>query len=374
MKKITPKVEHGRVNDLKGTFFAYNGWPSVCKDDRGILYAVASSMRMQHVDPTGKNCMYLSFNEGKTWTRPIVVTDTYYDDRDMGIAYLGDGKMIISWFSEGDPACGESSLNNPWIHPADKEIIRGFTTAWTHLPEETFKAQIGSFVKTSDDYGVTWSDPIYVPLTAPHGPCVCKDGTLVYMGKEMDPEYLAPNPIVVYSSHDGGKTWEKTGVIEPGEDNDITNENMHEPHIVELPGGRLLGAIRIHARNNDGSDLTVYTTYSDDKGKTWSKPVCIGCDGAPPHLLVHSSGAVICSYSCRRKDQWCERACVSHDNGETWTEDYALDDRVIGYPDMGYPASVELSDGSILTVYYQKWPGEGYTSILTTKWNLEDNN
>lgn len=65
-----------------------------------------------------------------------------------------------------------------------------------------------------------------------------------------------------------------------------------------------------------------------------------------------------------------ERACVSYDNGESWTEDYCINDEIDGQLDMGYPASVELSDGAILTVYYQCWPGDGYTSVLYTKWRL----
>jgi hypothetical protein len=39
---------------------------------------------------------------------------------------------------------------------------------------------------------------------------------------------------------------------------------------------------------------------------------------------------------------------------------------------LGYPCSVELSDGSIMTVYYQKWPGEWRTSVLYSKWRLEE--
>ena len=40
--------------------------------------------------------------------------------------------------------------------------------------------------------------------------------------------------------------------------------------------------------------------------------------GAPPHLLLHSSGALICSVG-RRKEPFGQRAYVSYDGGETWT-------------------------------------------------------
>lgn len=66
-----------------------------------------------------------------------------------------------------------------------------------------------------------------------------------------------------------------------------------------------------------------------------------------------------------------ERAFVSHDGGETWTEDYIINDENT-FCDLGYPATVELADGSLLTVYYQNFlPEDNYPSVVTTRWNLE---
>lgn len=368
MLEIKPQVEHGIVNRATNSVFRYHGWPSVCKDHRGVLYAGASGMRIQHVDPSGKNCMYMSFNEGKTWTPPIVVNDSFIDDRDTGLWAWGEGKMIMSWFSLRYPDNCRPMQDYEWLGQAEKCIVKGIGDSWDYITPEELVTD-GSFVKMSDDYGVTWSDPVRVPVTSPHGPVALADGSIVYMGKVMNPEYLAPNPICVYTSKDGGYTWEYTGTVPPGDD--ITNENMHEPHVIELPNGRLLGSIRIHGRETQ-PDFTVYITYSDDKGKTWSTPKCIGVDGAPPHLMLHSSGAIICSYSRRRSEtDRGEYAVVSYDNGETWTENYELATEMKS-GDHGYPASVELSDGSILTVYYMSYGNEYHTSVLSTKWRLNE--
>lgn len=370
MKYIVPETEHGVVyRNVENTLFKYNGWPTVTKDDRGVLYVTASSMRLTHGDPTGKNCMFVSFNEGKTWTRPIVLNDSKFDDRDTGICYIGNGKMVMSWFTEMPEDYYDGMQDQDWYHPEDKAITLGFGNMLKALPKEEIKDGIGAFVKTSSDYGVTWSDPIRVPLTSPHGPSVCSDGTLVFMGKEMKGEYVAPTPIVVYTSRDDGKTWEYTGTVPVGDD--CTVDMMHEPHVIELPNGRLIGAIRVHGRSTEPNH-SVYTTFSDDRGKTWTKPVCIGTDGMPPHLMVHSSGAVLCAYGCRTDGKWAERVAVSYDNGETWSEDYCLDDNFGRQKDLGYPSSVELSDGSILTVYYQALPTDDHTSLLYTKWRLNN--
>jgi hypothetical protein len=84
---------------------------------------------------------------------------------------------------------------------------------------------------------------------------------------------------------------------------------------------------------------------------------------------VHSSGALICSFG-RRCEPFGEFAWVSYDGGETWEEEYAIDTNASD-GDLGYPATVELDDGSLLTVYYQKLPGDMKPSFLCTRWNLK---
>ena len=92
--------------------------------------------------------------------------------------------------------------------------------------------------------------------------------------------------------------------------------------------------------------------------------------GSPPHLLRHSSGAIVCVYG-RREEPFGERAMVSWDEGESWDTEYVLHNDGICV-DLGYPASVELSDGSILTVYYQKVGEDRDTSILYSVWELPE--
>ena len=372
MKPMRPaEAEHGVVwRQTPTTCFKYNGWPSVTRDENGVLYAAASSMRLTHVDPVGKNCMWVSRDEGKTWTPPIVVNDSYFDDRDTGITYAGNGRLVMTWFTSFYRDYCQSLIDAEWFGDRDKSITRGFAECWRHISDEEKREYTGTFVKISEDYGVTWSENIRVPLTAPHGCSVCSDGRLIYMGKEHTGDFRKPSPIALYESRDGGYHWDRVGTIPEGAD--TTYRDMHEPHVVELQSGRLLGAIRVHGRSS-APENSVYLTHSDDGGKTWTVPECLGVDGMPPHLLVNSSGAIICSYGCRNPDApdgRSESAVVSYDGGETWTEDYFLAPCEGPQFDLGYPASVELSDGSILTVYYQALPGEWHTSVLYTKWKL----
>ncbi|MBQ3861223.1 MAG: exo-alpha-sialidase, partial [Clostridia bacterium] len=143
-------------------------------------------------------------------------------------------------------------------------------------------------------------------------------------------------------------------------------DNFHEPHVVELPSGRLLGMIR-----GEGAQVefgfTMFETHSDDGGRSWSPLVPTHIQGSPPHLCLHSSGAVILSFG-RRTEPFGERAVVSRDGGETWEDEYILHETTPC--DLGYPATVELPDRSLLTVYYQQVEGDPFTSLLYTKWKL----
>ena len=372
-----PQAQHGIVHRITDSLFPYHGWGSVCRDENGTLYAVASAFRMQHICPFGKTAMFISRDGGVKWTPPIVLNDSYLDDRDAGIVYLGGGRLLVSWFAH--PAEVYRTKLRGWMEAHSAEAVKpaviGMLDAFGSLPED--KSQGGSFLRISEDYGVTWSDTIRIPVSAPHGPTLCADGTLLYLGKEMYAQSMSPtippDTIAAYASRDGGYTWECRGLVEkPAE---LAWRNLHEPHAIMLPDGTLYGLIR-----GEGKEVpfgfTMYETLSRDGGRSWSPLRCLGIAGSPPHLLRHSSGALICSFG-RRCDPLGERALVSLDNGASWTEEYVLDDNSSS-ADLGYPCSVEMDDGSILTVYYQRWRdaqtgvSDPYCSLLYTRWRLEE--
>ena len=126
-----------------------------------------------------------------------------------------------------------------------------------------------------------------------------------------------------------------------------------EPYAAVLSDGTILGTVRVEREGDYENDFTVYTTRSSDGGYTWSEWECTHIGGSPPHLMQHSSGALILTVGRRSGSAPGEYAYISHDGGHTWTEEYELS--VGTNSDLGYPASVELPDHTILTVYYQHY-------------------
>jgi len=112
-------------------------------------------------------------------------------------------------------------------------------------------------------------------------------------------------------------------------------------------------------------------TVSTDGGKTWTVAEKIPLLGYPPHLIRLRNDWLVCVYG-KRYAPFGEYACISRDHGQTWDVDH----EVFLYPapngDLGYPASTEMADGSILTVYYQvDQPGEK-TCLMATRWRVQE--
>ena len=365
-------MKHGIVNRSTDGWFVYQGWPTVAKDENGALYAAASGHRLTHVCPFGKDLMYVSHDEGQTWSAPQIVNDTKLDDRDAGLVCWGDGNMLLTWFNNTENIYTSEHNRSRWPNLAEPFCV-AMIEKWKEVPREEF----GSFTKISRDYGRTWSAPRKVPVTAPHGPIRRADGSFLYVGTERLSDLDVPaNSICAVQSFDDGATWELLSVLPvPVREDGGEVTSVCEPHCVDLGNGEILAAVRCVADDHPdpvlrGRMMRVYTCRSYDGGKTWDDPVFADSYGAPPHFMIHSSGALILSVG-KRVAPFGQYVRVSYDKGHTWSEDTLIGPEAPD-TDQGYPSTVELSDGDLLTVYYQKVPGDNYCSILYTRWNLSE--
>ena len=71
----------------------------------------------------------------------------------------------------------------------------------------------------------------------------------------------------------------------------------------------------------------------------------------------------------RREKPYAQQALISRDDGKTWSEPINLSEKVIS-GDMGYPASVELADGSVLTAFYGSEKENEKNHISFVVWKL----
>jgi len=179
--------------------------------------------------------------------------------------------------------------------------------------------------------------PERIPPLIPFGDIVrSPDGTLgvsFYSWHESD-----KNTAYLLRSRDDGRTW--------GEPVIIGAEDYNETDLLCVDEKHWLAAVRTL---QDGH-LDLFS--SEDGGLTWT------CQGAltlprqhPAHLLQLTDGRILLVYGIRNQGLYGVGARLSGDGGKTWSAPILLVD-LEDATDGGYPSSVQVEDGTIVTAYY----------------------
>lgn len=355
----------------------YIGWPTACLRKNGELLVVFSGDRDGHVCPWGKVQMIRSTDAGETWSTESTICNTPLDDRDAGIVELPNGDLVVAWFTS--VAYMGSIRDRSKLKPGSPQFYW-----WLHdekLPFAVKEEWLGYYTARSTDGGKTWEAPVKTRGSANHGPIVLKDGRLLMVGRGWHGDGTSAvwqgskHELPVEESSDNGRSWKVIAMIEPTPPDEM--EQFHEPHVVETDDGRLVAQFRFHAKpapgekRRDEAECKLRQAESRDGGKTWTRMTPTEIQGYPPHLITLRSGQLLTVYGRRLGPGFGEYACLSDDQGRTW--DVANEIKLAGHfdNDLGYPASVELVDGSILTVYYQAETKGQPTCLMATKWRVK---
>ncbi len=350
----TPKTIISNPHSKHGYF----AWPTVALLQDGKIAVGASGFRFEHVCPFGKAVICYSFDGGETYTLPAPVIDTPLDDRDAGICTFGEKGVIFTSFN--------NSADMQRQHNQDNEYIQSYINTITKEDEEKY---LGSLFRISNDCGITFGKIFSSPVTSPHGPTELRDGTVLWAGTRFDDVFGGIE--VRRLNTENGET-ELVGKITLSDKNGVLNE----PHMIELPNGRLICHIRCENSEafygGEENLFTVFQSVSDDGGKNWSDPEMLldETGGAPPHLILLSSGILLSTYG-RRKMPYGIMAMVSTDGGNTWEKDIRLYENLES-DDIGYPSTIELDDGTLITVFYATDKEDNPCKIMQQKWKIED--
>jgi Neuraminidase (sialidase) len=298
-----------------------------------------------------------SNDDGATWSHSRVLHDSAIDDRDSGVIETAKGTLLVTTFTSlaYEPSLAAAEKDGKW--PAEKLAIWKATRDF--LTPEQRQAALGEWVLRSTDGGITWSAPIATIANSPHGPIQLQDGRLLYAGKQL---WTGDKRIGVAESKDDGLTWHWLADISarPG---DSVPKGYHELHAVEASDGTLIAQIRNHNTPNSGETLQCEST---DGGRTWSEPHPIGVWGLPSHLLRLRDGRLLMTYGHRRAP-FGNQARVSTDNGKSWGEAMIISGDGIG-GDLGYPSTVELTDRTLLTVWYETMKEPKLAVLRQARW------
>lgn len=328
---------------------AYSCFPGLARRHNGELWAVfryAGAFSVQavrlgkydHVDKGARIACSRSLDDGYTWS-PITIlppSDPECGEQDCSITELRDGSLLINFFR--------------WRVVPEAEKRRLLYPAY-HLYDGSWADVEGPWVIRSHDGGKSWEPPVRVdssPLArAGTADAVLElpDGALL-MGIYGAHHLSRVCASYAVRSTDGGRTWGNASLIaqDPAE-----RISFEEPALTLTPAGHLIAVLRAGEPHNY---QYLYTAFSYDGGQTWTELQQTPMWGHPAHVMSLADGRLLCTYGYRRPP-FGVRACLSEDNGRTWDIGHEIILRDDGTSrDVGYPTSVQLPDGTILTAYY----------------------
>ena len=333
----------------------YHGWPTLARRKNGQLLVAYSGGREDHVCPFGRVEIIRSTDEGESWSWPEIVMDSPIDDRDAGICETADGSLLLTTFTS---LAFQETLKGAASWPADKRAR--WAAVLRRGSEEQFRSLLGTWILRSTDGGLSWSKPYRTPVNSPHGPSVLGNGRLLYAGKQL---WEPGKKVGVCESTDDGQSWKWIAAI-PTRSGD-TAEEYHELHQVDAGDGRLIVHIRNHSSQNHRETLQ---SESKDQGRTWSTPSAINVWGLPSQLLRLRNGNLMMSYGYRRPP-FGNQVRISRDQGRTWSEPSILSNDGAGV-DLGYPSTVELASGKLVTVWYERMKDSPRAVVRMARWTI----
>lgn len=335
---------------------AYFAWPTIAKLQNGKICVGASGYRVEHVCPFGKGVLAFSDDNGENYTAPVPVFDTVLDDRDVGLAVFGDSGLIATSFNNTLEFQRENM-------PQTKECFDYINSVSAEAEAEA----LGVNFRISNDFGESFGKIYKSPISSPHGPTVLNDGSVLWVGRRLGTH----NRIEAYMINPENGEMIFHGKMNTDNDDDFKDIFFYEPNAIQLADGRIICHLR--AENKAGNLFTLFQSVSYDNGRSWSKPVQIISDdsGAPAHLFYHSSGVLISTFSHRSKPYgiW---AIFSEDYGETWSDECVIFEGKDS-DDLGYPSTIELDNGDLITAFYARDNDFVPAVIMQQKWVLIKN-
>jgi predicted neuraminidase len=203
---------------------------------------------------------------------------------------------------------------------------------------------------TSDDQGETWSQPRRLPegIDGPvkNKPVELADGAIVCPSSTEDNGWR----LHLEFTKDLGKTWVRTGPL-----NDGKAKGAIQPSMLFHQDGRWQMLARDRRRVGD-----VWTTWSDDQGRTWSELESTGLPNpsSGTDAVTLADGRQLLVYNHRRRASEDAPSTGSRsvlnvavsDDGVNWQAALVLDDGG-DEGEFSYPAVIQTADGLVHITY-----------------------
>ena len=279
-----------------------------------------------HLSIHGRLDIVFSSDEGKSWTKPAVVAaDPAADVRNPAFGQAPDGSLVVTYYRTT-----RYDENGKYNNSLDKPV--------------------STWVTCSSDDGRTWTVPAQIDVAdigwaSPFGRMITRrDGTMFanfYGGAIKTTDQAAPKSSFsyLYRSTDQGRTWRRYSTISP--------PGFDETGLIVLPSGRWLAGLR-----SSGKSARLSLSHSDDDGRTWSLPEVLSPPGFyTADFILLPDQRILLTMNRRSGPFGVEAVVGSRDGKFDWKNAFAISEDAANF-DCGYPSSVMLKDGRVMTFFY----------------------
>jgi len=318
-------------------------WPNLQRLADGTLIATIFNQPC-HGEWEGDLDCWTSADSGRTWAfrgRPGPhEPGTNRMNCAAGFAKNGDMVVLVSGWSNRGPAGqprppDRGKVLKPWICRSSDG-----GRSWTHSGEFPDPRPIGTGI-----------DNQYVPFGDIHRAANGDLCVSVYTRKSDGRNNC------LLRSRDDGRSWGSLVELNP-----IGNETA----ILHLGEGRWLAASRMFERPGEAHRIELFA--SGDDARSWRHQSPLTLPGQiTGHLTKLADGQILLTYGNRNRNNFGVDFRLSADGGKKWSAPV----RIANTPhsDCGYPSSVQLSDGKIVTAYYTRLSQERRYEMRVATWD-----
>lgn len=314
-------------------------WPNLTLLPDGAITAVIYN-RPTHLTAEGEVECWASVDDGTTWAKRGTPAPhepkTARANVAVGLAHNGDLVALVSGWGYA-PSFRNRRLP-PWVCRSSDQ---GRTWSVDKSRAAVFFPQGADY----DDRGQRMIKPFGDILTLPGG----------RLAASFYHDYGA---VWIHFSNDDGRTWPEAAVL--------SADHRGETAILRLRSDRWLAAARIE-RGPDAKTppLGLELFVSENEGRTWTQQGPLTAPNQhPAHLQRLKDGRILLTFGMR--DIGAIGVRVSDDEGRTWRPTATL--LSLGRGDLGYPSTVELADGALVTAYYYSRPAY---HMGVVRWRLD---
>jgi hypothetical protein len=294
-------------------------WPQLhCASD-GTLLALGYNAPGHTTLPGDVDC-WASIDGGETWAKrgtaaPRPDKDANYCDSCSGFAANGDLILLSGGFEDAENAQGKRKPVKPI------GVFRSADLGKSWKKEGDFPRELRE--------GVEWR-PFGTVSAAPDK--TLRTVVYAYRGTEEIGGYMM-------TSRDDGRTWGEPVIIA---------DKINEGVLLPLDGKGWLCVARTTEKPAPERGQELRQFRSSDDGKTWTdEGLLTGFHKHPPNLIRLKDNRLVLTYGNRQNGNI--EARLSNDDGKSWGAPLRL---FQASGDMGYPSTVQLSDGRLVTVFY----------------------